>query len=211
MALLYFSALAVGFSGAMMPGSLLTYTIRQSLAVGPKAGFIVTAGHAILEFLLIILIFLGFGSILQSSVAQTAIGLIGGALLLFMGADMIAGAIRNTVKVKTDGSGVLTRNLVWSGLAISAANPYFLLWWAIIGLGFIMKSYSAFGVLGVALYYLGHISADFVWYGFVSTVVGKTKQFIKETPYRVIIAGLGGLLIYFGGSFLFSAIGKVVL
>lgn len=211
MALLYFSALAVGFSGAMMPGSMLTYTIRQSLAVGPKAGYIVTAGHAILEFLLFILIFLGFGNILQSGAVQTVIGMFGGAWLLWMGADMIAGAIRNTVKVKTDGSSVLTRNMVWSGFAISAANPYFLLWWAIIGLGFIMKSYSAFGVLGVALYYLGHISADFVWYGFVSTVVGKTKQFIKETPYRVIIAGLGGLLIYFGGTFLFSAIGKVIL
>ncbi len=193
-----------------MPGSLLTYTIRQSLAAGPKAGFIVTTGHAILEFFLVILIFLGFGTILQSSVAQIAIGLAGGLLLLYMGIDMMIGAIRDTVKVSADGSGTMAHSMIWSGLAISAANPYFLLWWAIIGLGFLMKAYDAFGPAGVAIYYLGHISADFVWYGFVSTVVGKTRRFIRQTPYRVIIALLGGLLVFFGGSFLVSAISKLL-
>lgn len=209
MALLYLSALAVGFSGAMMPGSLLTYTIRQSLSVGPKAGFIVTIGHALLELALIILIFLGFGSVLQAGLAQVLIGAAGGALLIWMGLDMAIGAVRNTVKVQTDGSATLNRSLLWSGLAISAANPYFLLWWAIIGLGFIMKSFSAFGIAGVVIYFVGHISADFIWYGFVSTVVGKTRRFISEKPYRAIIAVLGVLLVYFGGSFLLGAFTRI--
>lgn len=206
MTLIFLSALAVGFSGAMMPGSLLTYTIRQSLSVGPKAGFIVTIGHAILEFFLIILIFLGFDRVLQAEPAQVAISLVGGAFLSYMGFDMIKGAIRNTVKVQVDSGNAQTRSMLWSGLAISAANPYFLLWWAIIGLGFIMQSYTAFGLIGVAIYFIGHITADFIWYGFVSTLVGTTKRFISEKPYRVIIAALGCLLIYFGGSFLVSAV-----
>lgn len=210
LALLFLSALAVGFSGAMMPGSLLTYTIRQSLSVGPKAGFLVTAGHAFLEALLVILIFFGFGSVLQASTIQIAIGAIGGALLIWMGIDMVVGASRNTVKVQTDGSTALSRNLLWSGLAISAANPYFLLWWAIIGLGFIMQAYGSFGATGVAVYFLGHISADFIWYGLVSNIVGRTRRFMRETPYRVIIAALGCLLVYFGGSFLIGALSKVV-
>lgn len=190
----------------MMPGSLLTYTIRQSLSVGPKAGFIVTIGHAILEFFLIILIFLGFDRVLQAEPAQVAISLVGGAFLSYMGFDMIKGAIRNTVKVQVDSGNAQTRSMLWSGLAISAANPYFLLWWAIIGLGFIMQSYTAFGLIGVAIYFIGHITADFIWYGFVSTLVGTTKRFISEKPYRVIIAALGCLLIYFGGSFLVGAV-----
>lgn len=190
----------------MMPGSLLTYTIRQSLSVGPKAGWLVTAGHAFLEALLIILVFFGFGKVLQSSVAQVAIGTLGGALLVWMGIGMIAGAVRNTVKVQTDGSAVLNRNLFWSGLAISAANPYFLLWWAIVGLGFIMQANIAFGPAGVAVYFLGHISADFIWYGLVSAVVGRTRRFFRETPYRIMIAALGFLLVYFGGGFLVKAI-----
>ena len=62
-----------------------------------------------------------------------------------------------------------------------------------------MQSYNSFGFAGVALYYLGHISADFIWYGAISTVVGKTRRFIKDKPYRVIVALLGGMLIFFGG------------
>ena len=60
MLLIFLTAMVIGFSGAMMPGSLLTYTIRQSLSVGPSAGFLITAGHAFLEIILIFLIFLGF-------------------------------------------------------------------------------------------------------------------------------------------------------
>ena len=211
MALVFLSALTVGFSGAMMPGSLLTYTIRQSLSTGPRAGFIVAAGHAALELILVVLIFLGFGGLLQSGAVQIGIGLIGGALLAYMGIDMIAGAIRNTIKVKMDGHDAKTKSLFLSGIAVSAMNPYFLLWWAVIGLGFIMQAYVASGLAGVGVYYLGHISADFIWYGFISAVVGTTKKFIKETPYRVVIALLGGLLIFFGGKFLLIAISKLIV
>jgi threonine/homoserine/homoserine lactone efflux protein len=209
LALLFLSALAVGFSGALMPGSLLTYTIRQAMSIGPRAGFIVTTGHVLLELILIVLIFLGFGNVLQSGTAQIAIGLIGGAFLAYMGYGMISGAVRNTVKVQTDETGTMTKNVLFSGLIISAANPYFLLWWAIIGLGFIMQSFNTFGLAGVALYFVGHVCADYIWYGFVSTVVGTTKKFIKEKPYRVIIALLGVLLVFFGGRFIYSAIAKV--
>lgn len=59
MLLLFFSAFVVGLSGAMMPDSLLTYTIRQSLSNGAKAGFIIVPGHTIPEFSLVTLIFWG--------------------------------------------------------------------------------------------------------------------------------------------------------
>jgi threonine/homoserine/homoserine lactone efflux protein len=95
MLLLFLSALTVGFSGAIMPGSLLTYTIRKSLSEGPRAGFIITAGHALLELVLIALIFLGFDTILQSDLAQLLISIIGGALLIYMGIDKILGSVRN--------------------------------------------------------------------------------------------------------------------
>lgn len=210
MLFLFFSALAVGFSGAMMPGSLLTYTIGQALESGPRSGFIITAGHAVLELFLIIFIFLGFNLVLQSSAAQIGIGLIGGLYLIYMGWDMIYSSAKNKLKLEADQSKSSSRNMFISGMVISAANPYFLLWWAVIGLGFIMQSFSAYAVTGVVIYYLGHITADFIWYGLVSIVVGKTRQFIKEKPYRLIIAALGCLLIYFGSTFVYGAILKII-
>ena len=208
MAVLFLSALTVGFSGAMMPGSLLTYTIRQSLRSGARAGLLITVGHALLEAGIILLIFLGLGSILKTNAAQITIGLVGGALLIVMGAQMLSGSIRNTVKIETESGGVKSRDLklIFSGAVISATNPYFLLWWAVIGLGFIMQAYNTLGTTGVLIYYLGHISADFIWYVSISAVLGKTRKFIKQKTYRIAIAALGALLVYFGFTFIAGAV-----
>ena len=209
MTALFFTALAVGFSGAMMPGSLLTYVIRQSLKEGPKVGFIVIVGHALLELALIIGIFLGLDMVLRSDAAQITIGLIGGILLCYIGADMIVKAARGKVSVDMDAQTKSSDRIMLSGALLSMANPYFLLWWAVIGLGFLTQAYRDFAVWGVAVYFAGHITADFAWYGLISTVVGTTRKFIKQKPYRIIIMVLGGLLIFFGARFLIDALGKL--
>ncbi len=205
MLLLFFSAFVVGLSGAMMPGSLLTYTIRKSLTNGARAGFIIVLGHAILELALVTLIFLGFDMVLKSVAAQIVIGVAGGIMLALMGVKMAVDAYKNRVTVETGGGKAERGGMVLSGIVISAANPYFLLWWAVIGLGFIMQAYYSFGYTGVVIYYFGHLAADTAWYGLVSTVVGKTRKFIKEKPYRIIIAVLGCMLVFFGARFFYDA------
>lgn len=208
---IFASSFAVGFSGAMMPGSLLTYTIRQALSNGPRAGFVIIFGHAILEISLLFLIFLGFDLFLQSEGAQIGIGLLGGLFLAKMGLDMILGAARNQINVTMEQGGANDRSMVLSGILISAANPYFLLWWAVIGLGFVMKSFELFGYLGVILFFLGHILSDLTWYVFVSTLVGKTRRFLNQKTYRTLIMVLGSMLIFFGGTFLYGAAVKLLI
>lgn len=210
MLLLYFSAFAVGLSGAMMPGSLLTYVIRKALSNGAKAGLIVVLGHGILEASLVTLIFLGFDRLLKSDTAQIVIGITGGLLLCLMGIKMAVDSYRNKVKVEVSSGKAEGGSMVLSGIVLSAANPYFLLWWAIIGLGFIMQAHASFGYPGVIIYYCGHISADLAWYSLVSFVVGKTRKFIKEKPYRIIIALLGCLLVFFGVRFIYDAAEKLI-
>ncbi len=206
MIMLYFSAFALGFSGALMPGPLLTYTIKQSLNKGPFSGLIITVGHAILEMLLIALIFLGFNIVLQSEIAQKTIGIVGGLMLLYMGADMIWGSYKNKIKIELDGGNTDSKSMVLSGLLISAANPYFPLWWAIVGLGFLLDAYKTFGTAGVLVFYLGHVSADFMWYGAISAIIGTTRRFISQKLYRIIVALLGCMLVYFGASFVLKAV-----
>jgi threonine/homoserine/homoserine lactone efflux protein len=206
MAIIFLSSLALAFSGAMMPGPLLTYTIGQALNTGPFAGLIIIVGHALLELVLVILIFMGFDTILQSDGAQVGISVVGGLLLIYMGSQMILGSIRNRVKIRLEEKGTGAKNMVLAGIAVSAANPYFFLWWAVIGLGFLLQAYKSFGPAGVAAFYSGHILADFVWYGSISMAVGKTRRFIRENPYRILIALLGAVLIYFGGGFFYNAL-----
>lgn len=189
-----------------MPGPMMTYTIRQSLTGGPRVGWLITLGHMVLEIVVVVLIFLGFGAFMQTKTAQFAIGLGGGLLLLYMGLNMVIASARNRVSIQLEGPATTAGNLFLSGFLLSASNPYFLLWWAVIGLGFITQSYTTFGLAGVLIYFLGHTSADYLWYSFVSTLVGKTRHFIQDKPYRILIALLGILLVYFSLSFLVSAL-----
>ncbi len=93
---------------------------------------------------------------------------------------------------------------------ISAANLG-LIWWAVIGLGYITRAYDSLGFIGVPVYYFGHIAADFIWYGLVSVVVGTTRRFIGLKPgYRIIIALLGGVLVFFGGTFVYDAAARLI-
>ncbi len=205
MFLIFISSLTVAFSGAMMPGPLLTYTIRQSLNERPYSGFVIIAGHALLELLLIILIFAGFDIILQSAAMQVMIGIIGGLLLIYMGADMIISAHKNKIDMLPGPAAGRSRGWFFSGFLISAANPYFILWWAVVGLGFLVQAYKLFGPAGVAIFFVGHILADFIWYGAISMIIGKTGRFITAGYYRIIVAALGAVLVFFGGSFFYNA------
>lgn len=80
---IFIKSFIIGFSGAIMPGSLLTYTMEKSIKSGPRAGIAVSVGHALLELLLVILLFLGVGRYLQTPLAQVIIGTIGGIVLIF--------------------------------------------------------------------------------------------------------------------------------
>ncbi len=134
------------------------------------------------------------------------IGVVGGILLAYMGIGMIYNSVKDKLTINTDAEQNGSGGMVLSSIILSATNPYFLLWWAIIGLGFILQAYQTLGFIGVVIYYLGHISADASWYGLITIIVGKTRKFISHKPYRVIIACLGCLLVFFGIKFVYGAV-----
>lgn len=95
---------------------------------------------------------------------------------------------------------------IMPGALLSASNPYFLLWWAVVGLGLILSAYQAFGLIGIALFYFGHISADLSWYGSISCLLAKSKNLLSNKLYQGLIMILGILLIIFGAGFLINAL-----
>ncbi len=190
-----------------MPGSLLTYTLDKSIKTGARAGILISVGHALLELALVILIFLGVGKYLGTAVAQMIIGILGGLVLIFFGAGMVKDIVKGNISVDfnkpADGK---YGNIVVGGALISASNPYFIIWWAAVGLGLIMNAYNSFGIAGVVLFYTGHILSDFTWYCFISVLISKTRTFINLKVYKLVIALLGVCLTGFGLSFLIASV-----
>lgn len=85
---LFITAFVMGFSGAMMPGPLLTVDIHESYRRGMKTGPLLVLGHAILELVLVIGLTMGLYSVLIQPLFKTSVALLGGLVLLWMGWGM---------------------------------------------------------------------------------------------------------------------------
>lgn len=81
-----------------------------------------------------------------------------------------------------------------TGAVLSLSTPYWTLWWATIGLGYILYS-ARLGPAGVAVFFVGHILGDLVWYSAISLAIGKGRKFLSDRSYRVIIGSCAAFLL----------------
>ena len=206
----FLQSLLIGYSGAVMPGPLLTYNINQSMRVGVRSGFLLVAGHALLELATIALLFLGVGTFLSTNIAQIIIGSAGGIILIFFGAIMIKDVIQGKAKLDIQGNGKeKSGGLVLNGILISAMNPYFIIWWTVIGLGLMMAAFKAYGIVGIAVFFAGHILADFSWYILISFLASRSRKLMNEKAYKVVVIILALVLVGFGINFIMNAAMKL--
>ena len=206
MATLFGGSFTLALSGALMPGPLLTITVAESVRRGFKAGPLLMIGHALLELALVVAVIQGLGPFLEKPSVMGTIALIGGAILMWFGIDMLRTA--GTLSLNQEHSEDQTRSVhpVLMGILGSLSNPYWILWWATIGLGYLIAAMKS-GILGITFFFLGHIAADFAWYSFVSLGISHGKAVIGDARYRLIIRCCGVLLLGFGGWFLTSGWG----
>ncbi len=188
----------VALSGALMPGPLLTITVSEATRRGFWAGPLIIVGHALLELALVILLLVGVGVWLHRPVVLGLVGITGAGMLAWMGLGLLKASRHSRLNFDSqDEAGV---HPILAGIFMSAANPYWLIWWLTIGLGYVMFSVK-YGVLGVALFFIGHILADFAWYTLVSGAVAQGRRFISDRIYCGFLATCGFFLFVFGGYF----------
>jgi len=206
---IFFTAWAVGFSGAMMPGPLLTVTISESARKGARAGPLLMVGHSILEFFLIAGLVLGLKKYLNNVTFEITASILGGLFLLWMGYGMLKDAVKGSITLDLSEKGGRTHiGPVLAGILVSLSNPYWTIWWATVGLGYITSAW-AYGFVGLLFFYTGHILADFTWYGAVSLAVAKGRKLTSDKVYRGIIAVCGVFLILLALMFLWNGLRKV--
>lgn len=203
LALIFGSSFVIALSGALMPGPLLTATIAESSRRGFMAGPLLIGGHAVLEMALIVALLLGLAPFLQKPEVFTLIALAGAGILLWMAAGMFRSLPTLSLSL-TVSDGRSTHPLV-TGILMSLANPYWSIWWATIGLGYILYSMK-FGFWGVLFFFAGHILADLAWYSFISGAVAGGRRFLTDRLYRRLIAVLAIVLIAFAAYFAYAGL-----
>lgn len=197
----FVGSFVVAFSGAMMPGPLLTVTIAETGRRGASAGPLLIVGHSVLELAMLAALLLGLGPFLRLQWTTVALGLAGGAVLTWMA----IGILRVLPSLRIEAAGPAEpsrpgRHPVVMGVLMSLANPYWTLWWATIGLGYLTIA-RQLGLAGVVAFYVGHILGDFVWYTAVSWSFAHGRRFLSDLVYRWIMAicgvALAGFAVWF--------------
>ena len=89
-----------------------------------------------------------------------------------------------------------------TGILFSALNPFFIIWWLTIGLKLISDAMLVWAFAGVLIVFVFHIWMDFEWLGMVAFFASKSVKIISNRNYKIIMAGLSLILIYFGITFL---------
>jgi len=197
----------VSLSGVMMPGPVSAMAITEGTRRGPVAGPLVTVGHAAAEAVMLGLLVLGMNRVLQQPAVVGAIGILGGAVLAWMGWGIAGAAWRNRLDPPAGAVGRSAgRSLVRAGLLTTVANPYWLLWWATVGAAYFVR-FTRFGPLAVAgLFFIGHISLDLGWNSFLALVVGAGRGKIPARAFRVVLGGCGVFLIGMSLYFVYSGV-----
>jgi threonine/homoserine/homoserine lactone efflux protein len=202
---IFAGAFVVGLSGAMAPGPVLTVTISESLKRGFRAGPLIVLGHAILELALLALIFAGLGPFFEHPVVMTVFLWAGGLVLLWMGAQMVITNKRTAGEALNAEGSRSPCGPVLAGMVLSLTNPYWIIWWVTVGMGFVTQSMQH-GIIGLLSFYLGHILSDLAWYSFVSFSVSAGRRLCPPAFYRTVFVLCGIALLCLGGLFIARAV-----
>ena len=204
----------VALTGAMTPGPLLTYTIIKSIKASKRGylmGLWVIAGHAVIEMAIIIFLLLGFSFILENILIVRIIGLLGGVILVYFGISIlrdvycgnISTSFLNSSEKQNQRADLFKskglENPIFGGMIVSMSNPYWWVWWATIGLAFMVQFNVSFKQWpGLLAFFLGHEAGDLLWYLIVSFLTFFGLRHLNKRVYYGVLICCGAFMILFG-------------
>lgn len=180
----------------MVPGPTVLFVIGRSLALGRVGGLLSVLGNAIGALVIAIVVALGVGVLVESSVvAFTVIKIAGSAYLVYLGIQAIRH--RNDASKEVDVAEVSRsrQRLVWEGFVVGITNPKTLVFLIAVLPQFV--DYNAgsiplqLGLLG-ALFVIFALISDGAW----ALLAGTARDWFAASPRRLaVLSAIGGALI----------------
>lgn len=195
--------IAISASGVLAPGPLFFTNLLYGTKQGVSAGLKMAYGHTAVELPLIVVLAAGLFS--SSVVAQygDVIGVVGGIAILIFAGLQIAGLVRKQQSRPAETS---SKSPLLAGIALSALNPFFLVWWFTVGLKLVADS-QPFGLaLGIGLLFGFHIWMDYAWLAGTAYLASKGNSVLKSRYYPMLILALVVVLAYYGIYFLLQSL-----
>ncbi len=206
----FWMSFLIGFSGALVPGPVLTVTIKEAGRRGAWAGPLVTLGHGITEIAITVALILGLSTFLNDPNVKIMVAVDGVGFLIFMRVSMVRKLRSLEEELSPEGGGRRTGMgaPVLLGMTTTLSNPYWFGWWGSIGASMLVAS-SSLGYWGIVAFAAGHISSDLVWYTVVSYLVSLGLSYNRGLWYKITFAVCGCFLVAVGVGFIVYARGLV--
>ena len=183
----------------MQPGPVTATAITMG-ARNRYAGSLMAVGHGVIEFPLMVVIILGLGKYFKLAKVQVAIGLAGGVFLILMGAQAFL-----SLRAKADAEPrALEAKPILAGIVLSVGNPYFLIWWATVGLALATQA-TKWGIWAFGLFALAHWSVDLVWLQILSWASFKGSVLLGPSGQRIVVVVCSAAMFLFGLFFIYNA------
>jgi len=192
--------IVISLTGVMAPGAVTAATLAQG-SRHRWAGVWLAIGHGIVEIPLIFFLILGLGTVLKMDAVKIIIGIIGGVFLVYLGIITLREPVSagpNTKKSRTGGP-------IFTGLVLSATNPYFLFWWATVGLNLALQA-KELGLYAILIFAAVHWSCDLIWLTILSFTAFHGTNILSLQIQKWILAFCGIAMAAFGFKFLYGAI-----
>jgi threonine/homoserine/homoserine lactone efflux protein len=189
----------LGLISGLSPGPLLTLVLTQTIRHNRAEGIKVALSPLITDFPIILITVLILGRLAQFDIFLAIISFIGAIFLAYLGVESLR--IRElNFDVKDSKSGSLKKGIIANFL-----NPGPYLFWATVGTPLMFKAYKTdllTSIFFMASFYVFLIGSKIV----VAFLVDKSKLFINQKIYLVLMRILGIALLVFSLIFLYDGI-----
>jgi len=190
-------------SGALSPGPLTIMTMASGIKRGWKVGLIIATGHMIIELPYVILLALVLDTaraFLDNFVIKSSLAIITICFMGYFAYLLLLDYIRLSKGINIDKSIDMTLiniNPLAIGIIFTLFNPYFLLWWATLGLELVKRSIILGLITGIIYLYALHVWMDYAWLTFIAYASSRGVKYLGSRGYRILLLALALMLILF--------------
>ena len=195
----------LGFFVALQLGPMSLFLIRSTLRSGWKVGLAIGAGIACIDGLYAAAGAGGATPLLSIQPVRLALGLVGAAVLIFLGARTLYSAVRVRVGSETSFETSTPRRAFLTALGGTASNPTTIVSW-----GAIFAAASTAGLVhttsAAVLLVAGVAIGSLTWVTILATGVALARRSMGTRAIRVTDGVAGAALLGFGGVLAYTTI-----
>lgn len=188
-----------GLTAGISPGPLLTLVITETLKHNKKEGIRVAVAPLVTDLPIIIATFFIFSKLSRFNIVLGIISILGGIFFAYLGYETI-----KTKDLDLEDRNLKSRSLR-KGITANFLNPNPYIFWLTVGIPTAFKAYeiSVFTtILYFLLFYIMLIGSKIA----VALLAEKSKAFLKNKSYRIVMQMLGTVLFIFALYFIYDGI-----